>query len=169
MATNARKPRSFNHRKPPLVNQKWVPSVPQWEKMFCSKVGTIPWKKLVEAKKYLSLHENVMNWDDSACVEAFDNAKKRFLASIKGLPCDISLPDPDIYIDDTDWNSSSHDDLIMELENETNVPIDEGVIILDYSILYGDIFGCIGWGDAELVDSPNQNTQAADTAYHQGK
>ncbi|OIW12146.1 hypothetical protein TanjilG_28554 [Lupinus angustifolius] len=148
MATNLRKSRPFNHRKPPLVKQKWVPTVPLWEKKFCTEIGAVPWKKLVEAKNYLSLHENVMNWDDSACRDAFDNAKKRFSASIKGLPCDISLPNPDIYIDDIDWNSN--DELIMELESETNVPINEGVVILDYSILYNQIFGCIGWGDAEV-------------------
>ncbi|KAF1879630.1 hypothetical protein Lal_00033288 [Lupinus albus] len=135
MATNLRKSRPFNHRKPPLVKQKWVPTVPQWEKMFCSKVGAVPWRKLVEAKKYLSLHENVMKWDDSACIEAFDNAKKRFSASIKGIPCTISLPNPDIYINDIHWNSIVDDELIMELESETNVPIDEGVVILDPSIL----------------------------------
>ncbi|KAE9612477.1 hypothetical protein Lalb_Chr06g0173531 [Lupinus albus] len=111
--------------------------------MFCSKVGAVPWRKLVEAKKYLSLHENVMKWDDSACIEAFDNAKKRFSASIKGIPCTISLPNPDIYINDIHWNSIVDDELIMELESETNVPIDEGVVILDPSILYNQTFGCI--------------------------
>ncbi|CAL0317094.1 unnamed protein product [Lupinus luteus] len=176
MSTNLRKARPFSQRKPPLAKQKWVPTVPQWEKMFCSKIGGVPWKKLVEAKKYLSLHENVMKWDDSACIEAFDNAKKRFLASIKGLPCDISLPDPDIYIDNIDWNSTVNDEVIMELESQTNIPIDEGVVILDYSILYGETFGCIGWGDAEVEDPSKQHiqvadtqaadTQAADTAYH---
>ncbi|XP_019442411.1 PREDICTED: uncharacterized protein LOC109347144 [Lupinus angustifolius] len=169
MATNLRKSRPFNQRKPPLVKQKWVPTVPQWEKMFCSKVGAVPWKKLVETKKYLSLHENVMNWDDSACIEAFDNAKKRFLASIQGLPYDTPLPDPDIYIDDIDWNSTVNDELIMELESETNVSVDEGVVLLDYSILYKETFGCIGWGDAEVEDPSKQQKQAADTAYYQGK
>ncbi|KAE9612478.1 hypothetical protein Lal_00033341 [Lupinus albus] len=130
--------------------------------MFCSKVGAVPWRKLVEAKKYLSLHEKVMNWDDSACTEAFDNAKIRFSASIKGIPCAISLPDPDIYIDDIHWNSIVDD----ELESEKNVSIDEGVVILDPSILYNQIFGCIGWGDAEVVDPSKQHTLVADATYH---
>ncbi|KAF1879583.1 hypothetical protein Lal_00033240 [Lupinus albus] len=142
MASNFRKSRPFNHRKPPLVKQKWVPTMPQWEKMFCSKVGAVPWRKLVEAKKYLSLHENVMNLDDFACTEAFGNAKNKFSTSIKGIPCTISLPDPEIYIDDIHWNSIVDDELIMELESETNVPIDEVVVILDPK--------CIGWGDAEV-------------------
>ncbi|KAF1879565.1 hypothetical protein Lal_00033222 [Lupinus albus] len=85
----------------------------------------------------------MMKWDDFACTEAFDNAKKRFSASIKGIPCAISLPDPDIYIDDVHWNPIVDDELNMVLESETNVPIDEGFVIIDPSILYNQTFGCI--------------------------
>ncbi|XP_061364503.1 uncharacterized protein LOC133307945 isoform X2 [Gastrolobium bilobum] len=146
-----------NNRKPPLGKCIWKPTVPRWEKMFCASVGSVSWENLVEAKKYIYLYDNVMNWDDSAVKEAFDNAKKRFWAKINGLPCDISLPDPDIYIDDIDWNSSVDPELILDLErNATTLSEEEKdkeVVILDSSLLLNQSFSCSGWGEAE-EDTP---------------
>lgn len=133
--------------------------MPRWEKMFCTSVSSVPWPKVVETKKYMSLHHNVMNWDDSACREAFDSAKRRFWAEINGLPCDISLPDPNIYIDDIDWDSSVDPELLLDLEREVKVPTGkekaEEVVILDSSFLLNQSFSCTGWGDAES-DTPKQ-------------
>ena len=100
-----------------------------------------------------------MNWDDSAVREAFHNAKYRFWAAMNDLPCSISLPDPNIYIDDIDWNSSVDPELILDLERDATVPNkeqkDEVVVILGSPFLLNQPFSCTGWGEAE-----------ADTAKH---
>ncbi|KAL0012120.1 hypothetical protein SO802_007228 [Lithocarpus litseifolius] len=92
--------------------------VPLWEKNFCTSVGRIPWGKIVDNKKYIHFQDNVLSWDDSAGKVAFQNAKKRFWAEINGLLCDISLPDPDMYIDEIDWNTNIDPELIKELDEE---------------------------------------------------
>ncbi|CAK7342686.1 unnamed protein product [Dovyalis caffra] len=104
-------------RKPP-PHGSWQPTVPSWEKRFCYSVGSIPWGKLLETKRSMYLYENVVQWNDSAGEEAFHNAKNRFWAEINGLPCNISLPDPDIYIDQIDWNSNVDSELLLDLERE---------------------------------------------------
>ncbi|KAK9289436.1 hypothetical protein L1049_007591 [Liquidambar formosana] len=63
----------------------------------------------------------VVKWNDSAGEEAFHNAKNRFWAKINGLPCDLPFPDPDIYIDEIDWNPNIDPELVLDLERE---PID---------------------------------------------
>lgn len=88
-------------------------------------IGSIPWRKLVNAKKFLYCHGNVLSWDDTAGEEAFQNAKKRFWAEINGFHCGISLPDPDIYIDKIDWNPIIDPELIKELDREYFAPDDE--------------------------------------------
>lgn len=101
------------------------------------------------------MYGNVVNWNDSAGEEAFNNAKSRFWAKINGLPCELSLPDPDIYIDNIDWNSKDDIELYRELEKELNssgdYTQDENVLILDDSLLLNQSFSfsCTGWGDAE--------------------
>lgn len=143
--------------------------MPRWEKMFCTLVGSVPWGKLVETKKYLNLHDNVMNWDDSAGKEAFDNAKKRFWAAINGLPCDIPLPDPDIYIDDVDWDSSVDPGLLLDLERDATVPSEEEkdageVVILGTSLLLYQSFSGPGWGESEAGTGWGESE--ADTPKH---
>ncbi|KAJ9695476.1 hypothetical protein PVL29_010783 [Vitis rotundifolia] len=145
------KTRSLN-RKPPLGN--WQPTVPSWEKKFCSSVGSFPWQRLLENKRFIYLYDNVLQWNDSAGKEAFHNAKNRFWAQINGLPCDISLPDPDIYIDEIDWNCSIDPEMILDLEQEPVDPDDcvknEKVSSLGNSLLLlNQSFSCTGWGDAE--------------------
>ncbi|KAF3975785.1 hypothetical protein CMV_000979 [Castanea mollissima] len=121
--------RRFYHKKqPPRPPQrefdfeKFFPGgkdgVPLWEKKFCTSVGRIPWGKIVDNKKYIHFQDNVLSWDDSAGKVAFQNAKKRFWAEINGLLCDISLPDPDMYIDEIDWNTNIGPELIKELDEE---------------------------------------------------
>ncbi|EOY09111.1 Uncharacterized protein TCM_024498 [Theobroma cacao] len=138
-------------RKPPLAT--WQPTVPSWEKKFCTLVGSVPWRKLLETKRFMYLYDNVVQWNDSAGEEAFYNAKNRFWAEINGLPCDIRLPDPDSYIDEIDWDSEIDPELLLDLEREPNTPDEkdksENVVILGNSLLLNQSFSCGGWGDAE--------------------
>lgn len=127
-------PRQIYHQEPPgppTRSQNVEPpsgfgqsSVPLWEKKYCTSVGCIPWWKVVDAKKFMYSHTNVLNWNDSAGEEAFQNAKKRFWELMNGLPCKISLPDPNMYIDEIDWNPQIDPDLILQLEKEYVAPDD---------------------------------------------
>lgn len=92
-----------------------------------------------------------MKWDDYAGKEAFDNAKRKFWGDINGLPCDVSLPDPDLHIQQVDWDSTVDPELVLDLEREP-APSDKAsdeVVILDSSRLLDQSFYCTGWGDAE--------------------
>ncbi|EXC10464.1 hypothetical protein L484_008631 [Morus notabilis] len=116
-------PPQFDSELPPQPLQDNVPS---WEKRFCCVIGSVPWRKLVAAKKFMSCHSNILDWDDSAVEEAFQNAKWRFWAEMNGLTCDVSLPDPDIYIDKIDWNPVIDPELMKELDQAYFAPPDDG-------------------------------------------
>ncbi|XP_002530101.2 uncharacterized protein LOC8268022 [Ricinus communis] len=154
------------HRKPPF-HGNWQPTVPSWEKRFCYAVGLVPWRKLLETKKSMYLYENVVQWNDSAGEEAFHNAKNRFWAEINGLHCDISLPDPDIYIDEIDWSSNIDPELYLDLEREPKYPAEkdkgEEVVIFGSSLL-NQSFSCTGWGEAE-EELQKAGTRALDSGY----
>ncbi|GMY19076.1 hypothetical protein FCV25MIE_14315 [Fagus crenata] len=156
--------RSHN-RKPPL--DSWQSSVPSWEKEFCALIGSVPWRKVLETKKCMYLYDNVLQWNDSAGEEAFHNAKKRYWAEINGLPCNISLPSPDIYIDKVDWNSSIDPELLLDLEQEHEthgvVDKDEKVVILGSFL--NTPFSCTGWGEAEAEGDVQK---AADLSWNPG-
>ena len=107
---------------PPI---EWKDGVPLWEKKFCSLVGPVPWGKIVDTKNIMFCHKNILSWDDSAGEEALQNAKKRFWVKVNNLPCEISLPDPDIYIDEIDWSTKIDHGLIKELDEVYFSP-DEG-------------------------------------------
>ncbi|XP_057955343.1 uncharacterized protein LOC131149178 [Malania oleifera] len=102
----------------------WQRCVSQWEKNFCLRVGLIPWKKVLESKKLITYFEKIANWKDSGAEEAFRNAKTRYWAQINGhpCPCQISVPDPDIYIDEINWDSEIVD---FELLSSLGKAIDE--------------------------------------------
>ncbi|KAI4300833.1 hypothetical protein L6164_034165 [Bauhinia variegata] len=153
--------RSFNRR--PAFDT-WRLTVPAWEKRFCASVGRVPWGKIVDAQRcMLYLYDNVVKWDDSAGREAFDNAKKRYWAEINGLPCNISLPDPHIYIEDVDWSSSIDQELVEDLDKERKFASDsekerdspseevkeEKVEVLGNSLLSNQNIIPTGWGDSE--------------------
>ncbi|XP_050230381.1 uncharacterized protein LOC126679405 [Mercurialis annua] len=162
MSNNRRRPKgeifnpevrgTISQSKKPPFHGNWQLTVPAWEKRFCSSVGLVPWRKLLETKKFMYLYENVVQWNDSAVEEAFNNAKIRFWAEINGFPCDISLPDPDIYIDEIDWSSDISSELYLDLDREPKYPAEtdkkEEVIIFGSSLL-NQSFSCIGWGEAE--------------------
>jgi len=105
----------------------------------------------------MHLFDNVVNWDDSAGKEAFANAKMRYWADINCIRCNISLPDPDIYIDDVDWNATVDPELILDLEREAlRVPCkgvardDQDVVIIGGALYLNDQkLPCTGWGDDE--------------------
>lgn len=126
--------------------------MPSWEKKFCYSVGLIPWRKVLETKKCMYLYDNIVKWNDSAGEEAFHNAKSRFWAKINGLPCNISLPDPDIYIDEIDWNSNVDHDLLLDLEREPNAPVvregGEVIASLYESLGLYQSYTCTGWGES---------------------
>lgn len=98
--------------------------MPLWEKKFCTLIGSVSWQKVVDTQKFM-YSNSVLSWDDSAGKEAFQNAKERFWARINGFPCEISIPDPDIYIDKIDWNPDIAPELIKDLESVYFAP-DEG-------------------------------------------
>lgn len=89
--------------------------VPSWEIDYCHSVK-VPWNKVMASKKYIYSYPSVLNWDGSAGKEALEIAKQRFWAKINGLLCDIPLPDPDIYIDEIDWNPYIDRELMEDLE-----------------------------------------------------
>ncbi|KAL4587462.1 hypothetical protein LXL04_000333 [Taraxacum kok-saghyz] len=158
------------YRKPPIGgNPNWQQSVPSWEKKFCSSIGSIPWKKLVETKRFIHLYDNVIKWNDSAGKEAFQTAKNKFYANIHGLPFNNRLPDPDIYIDNIDWDSEVDPTLILDLDSDSVVPDsgskEEQVVIFGSSFPPSyQSFSPYGWGDSDDDDkkkdpntSPEQN------------
>ncbi|KAI6673766.1 hypothetical protein NL676_001672 [Syzygium grande] len=136
-------------RKPPLGS--WQPTVPSWEKKFCKSVGSVPWHRLLDAKKYLHIHDKVVKWNDSAVEEAFHNAKDRYWAEINGLPCSISLPDPNIHIDEVDWESKTDPELLLDLERgpEALYGSNSGQTVIFGNVLADPAFACDGWGDVE--------------------
>lgn len=100
--------------------------IPLWEKKYCTLSGCVAWQKIVDSKELIYCHHNVLDWKDSGAEEAFQNAKKRYWAKVNNLPCDISLPDPDAYIEQIDWNPCIDPELIKELDNAFfNVPDEE--------------------------------------------
>ncbi|KAM7490954.1 hypothetical protein LguiA_033875 [Lonicera macranthoides] len=149
-------------RSAPRVEKVWVPKIPAWEKEFCLKIGLFKWEAFLEAKKFIHLETRVINWDDSACKEAFDNAKSRFYAQINKLPCEIPLPDPDMYIDNLD--SSSHaatyeDDTseIEESDEESNVEMNDSKYPAEVAIEDIKATGWDGW-DEEKYEQGNPLT-----------
>ncbi|CAA7033978.1 unnamed protein product [Microthlaspi erraticum] len=146
--------------KPPLANCRQ--SVPAWEKEFCAKIGLVPWSRVLEAKQSMYLYGRVVQWDDSAGEDAFKNAKSRFWAERNGFPCDLTLPDPDVYIDDVDWDAEVDTELILDLERRGPAPVrkegEEPVVILDALVLpeqYSGVGWGTGWGDAEGINAEN--------------
>ncbi|GAU17951.1 hypothetical protein TSUD_330760 [Trifolium subterraneum] len=45
--------------KPPVPVAKSFSTVPPWEKKFCYSVGSVPWRNVVECKRYMYMHPNV--------------------------------------------------------------------------------------------------------------
>lgn len=122
----------------------------------------------------MHIYDRVVQWDDSAGEDAFKNAKSRFWAEINGFTCDLSLPDPDVYIDYVDWDAEVDTDLILDLERGPD-PIteeEEHVVILDALVLSGQYSGLgwgTGWGDAEGINEENVGTGKPDNSWDDQK
>lgn len=72
-------------------------------------------------------HSNVYKWKDSAGRDTFFNAKEHFRAMVNAAPCDAPIPDPDIYIDNVDWNSKIDPRLMSDLDKEYFDDADDSV------------------------------------------
>ncbi|KAK9125143.1 hypothetical protein Scep_013989 [Stephania cephalantha] len=155
--------RSQLPRKPPVANSgSWQPTVPSWEKRFCYAVGSFSWRRLLESQKVMILYKNVIQWNDSAGEEAFHNAKTRFWAEMNGFECDISLPDPDMYIDVVDWDCEIDPELLLDLERQPEPPVEDendGKVEFcgDSLFFMNQPVVCSGWGDTEEVPSRVEN------------
>ncbi|MFQ6644756.1 hypothetical protein Gotur_019649 [Gossypium turneri] len=96
--------------------------LPTWEKTFCIEVGAMPWERFVELKKNLYEHDKVFEWDDSASLTAFQEAKQRFWEIYHGFPCENKLPSnaADLYIEDVDWNFEIDPKLFSKIKSLTD-------------------------------------------------
>lgn len=121
-------------------------------------VGSMEWETLLQLKKFMYLYDNVMEWDDSAGEEAFSNAKRRYWAKKNRLSCDISLPDPDLYIDKIDWDSEIDTEELFAVETLPMTPAAEEyhdpVVIFGDSAMPNQELPPSGWGDDEDYSVP---------------
>ncbi|KAJ0978011.1 hypothetical protein J5N97_013485 [Dioscorea zingiberensis] len=151
------------HPKQPAPSESWRPSVPLWEKKFCTLVCLISWEKLCETQRVMPMYKRVANWDDAAGEEAFRNAKARYWADINGLHCDIPLPDPDAYIDVIDYDAVIDPLLVEDLYKEAQIQDSEEKDLTGGwdSFLFADQpVPATGWGDEEdQVSSLNNKTE----------
>ncbi|KAL3829763.1 hypothetical protein ACJIZ3_018565 [Penstemon smallii] len=98
--------------------------VPLWEINYCNSVR-VPWNKVLATKKYFYCYPSVLSWDDSAGKQAFDNAKQRYWAMTSGYPYDNPLPDPNMFIDEIDWNPCMDPELMEDLDRQFYNPDEE--------------------------------------------
>ncbi|CAL4992027.1 unnamed protein product [Urochloa decumbens] len=123
---HGRRQRDDDARRPPLPppdhGHRHCP-VPLWEREFCSYVGNISWQRFCETKRYVSIFNSLDHWDDSGAFENFQNAKARFWADYHRQPCDIPLPDPDLYIDMVDHHCNVDPELVADLD-KLRLPVD---------------------------------------------
>ncbi|KAJ0976136.1 hypothetical protein J5N97_018101 [Dioscorea zingiberensis] len=140
------------HWRPPLHPGSWDTNIPWWERKFLAYVSPIPLEELNLARSSMSIYKNVLEWDDSAALEAFQKAKSRFWAKINGLRSDVSLPDPDMYIDEVNHDAIIDPELIEDLYKEPPEPANQDVnenVGLNYSIFTDKPIPATGWDDAE--------------------
>ncbi|GLJ40066.1 hypothetical protein SUGI_0820380 [Cryptomeria japonica] len=97
----------------------WKPAVPFWEREFCESVG-LSWSQVCDNNNELEGFDNVLRWDDSAALEAFQIAKQRYWAKRNGRSYDIPLPSSDLYIDEIDWNSHIQEDCEIPERNNSS-------------------------------------------------
>ncbi|XP_039145910.1 uncharacterized protein LOC120283325 [Dioscorea cayenensis subsp. rotundata] len=100
----------------------------------------------------MSIYKNVLDWDDSAALEAFQKAKAQFWAKYNGLRSDVSLPDPDMYIDKVNYDAIIDPELIEDLYKEPPAPANQvatGNDGLDSFLATDKPIPATGWDDAE--------------------
>ncbi|GKU93990.1 hypothetical protein SLEP1_g7534 [Rubroshorea leprosula] len=101
------KPNDVVYRNGDMHDQSQPNDTLSFENNFCWIVGGMSREWFEDAKKNIHLSDKVMQWNDSAAKEAFFDAKTRLWAEFRNCPPYISLPSPDIYIDNIDWNSDN--------------------------------------------------------------
>ncbi|KAH7679348.1 hypothetical protein IHE45_06G052400 [Dioscorea alata] len=101
-------------------------------------------------------YKKVQEWDDSAGLEAFQNANFCQWAKINNYQCDITLPDPDMYIDDVDYDVFIDPELVADLDycEQKQAAAKRGLTNQQLSVKYDvlDIDNTIkpsGWNVAE--------------------
>ncbi|XP_072968919.1 uncharacterized protein [Typha angustifolia] len=163
MRYQARGSATTNYWRPPNPNGPEHLSIPLWEKKFCSYVCSIPWRKICETKRFMCMYKNIVEWNDSAALEAFQNAKARFWAEYHGRPCEIPLPDPDMFIDKVDPDARIDPELLADLEKRPHVSSD-GVSAApngwDSFIFANKPVPATGWGDAEQNETSDQHNSS---------
>lgn len=99
----------------------WRPVVPSWEKKIHSKVDLFAWIKFLKAEECTessqSIHVKTFDWDDSGGKEAFHNTENRFYAQKNGLSFPNPVPNPNMYIDEIDWDAKAD----LELEYSRSI------------------------------------------------
>ncbi|XP_021741075.1 uncharacterized protein LOC110707360 [Chenopodium quinoa] len=164
-----------NNRKPSFGNGGRQQSTLSLEKKFCAVVGRVSWKKILHTQKYMFQDEKIINWKDSAVEEAFWNAKKRFWAEALGHPCDIELPDPDVFIDNIDWDSNVDPSLLLDLEkrdSDISCEADQknsGVVVGIPVVPEQYVLSPMGWGDAEEEGPQLNNPEKHDSVNNAEK
>ncbi|CAI9103548.1 OLC1v1002051C1 [Oldenlandia corymbosa var. corymbosa] len=106
------------------------------EKIFCDVIGLFDWETFVDMKKFLHLHDRVLQWDDAAGEEAFRSVKDRFYSLVtlfvhqnKRFPnrdeviSGLHPPDDinswaDKYIDEIDWDAEVGPELLDDDPDE---------------------------------------------------
>lgn len=134
-------------------------SVPLWEKKFCTDACAIPWGKLCETKRLMSLYKNIVDWKDSAAFEAFNDAKARFCALYHDQPCDIPLPDPNMFIDTVNPDEHVDPELVADLERSRRAVPKMDIAAADCwdSFIFTDKpVPATGWGDGETSNTTGQ-------------
>ncbi|KAL4283835.1 hypothetical protein GQ457_16G008810 [Hibiscus cannabinus] len=102
--------------------------LPKWERQFSMEVGAMPWRRFIAAKQNLYKSDKVFEWDDSAGLKTFQEAKQRFWESYQGHPCMTRLPIrvEDLYIDEhIDWNPKIDHKLFSEIKSLSDDEDDE--------------------------------------------
>ncbi|XP_060168929.1 uncharacterized protein LOC132599644 [Lycium barbarum] len=95
----------------------WTSAIPAWEKEFCLKIGSFTWDNFLNCKNYTYHFENILNWNDLAAEEAFQHPKNRFYVEFHNFPfVETFKLDPNLYIEEIDWNSEIDPELLEELE-----------------------------------------------------
>lgn len=119
---------------PDPETEDWQDNIPMWEKKFCYLVGRMPWRKVLSTKNFMHCHSSILGWDDSAGKEAFDNAKRRFWEGINSLPLSSELPNPNMYIDEIDWNTYIDPELVRDSDRAYFNPNDKYYLPYDHSL-----------------------------------
>ncbi|CAO2837279.1 unnamed protein product [Amaranthus hypochondriacus] len=115
-----------------ILSRIHISSPPEWEKDFLIQVGIKPWEKVQKQTAIIKIFYDaqeekttrIINWDNSEGMETLKNAKERFWAIQNGLPYEhIPEPNPDMYIDQIDFEAKPDPVLYLEAEEALNAEV----------------------------------------------